>query len=220
MEATEIHEAVTEIQEGEDEQPAALPRADHSQDAHHDHHEAQSRQWVAIFISVLAVILAITTMAGGNVAHDIMNANIVASDTYAFYQSKVIRQTDFRLAADQLTAIKASALWLPASAEAAIDERLKTYNAAIAKYESEPGTGDGKVELLAKARQYEAIRDYAARQDPFLDYAEALLQIAIVLASASIVARRRWVLVLSYLFATSGVLLLFNAFTLLVDLPL
>ena len=219
MEATEIHETVTELQEDEGEnEHRVITTQQHSQH-HHEHADAQSRQWVAIFISTLAVILAITSMAGGNATKDMMNANIIASDTYSFYQSKVIRQTDYRLAADELAAIRASSVWLPTAADTLINERINTYRAAIAKYESEPATGEGKKELIAKARQYESIRDHAARQDPFFDYAEALLQISIVLASASIVARRRWVLWLGYLFATGGIFLLINAYLLLFDLP-
>jgi hypothetical protein len=222
MEATEIHETVTELQEGEEEPAPPAPPAHHHAGAghHHEHADAQSRQWVAIFISVLAVILAITSMAGSNATKDMVNANIIASDTYAFYQSKVIRQNDYRLAADELTAIRASSLWLPGEAATLIDQRLGAYKAAIDKYESEPATGEGKTELIARARKYEAIRDHAAQQDPYFDYAEALMQIAVVLASASIVARRRWVLWLGYLFAIGGLLLLLNAYTLLVDLPL
>ena len=40
-----------------------------------------------------------------------------------------------------------------------------------------------------------------------------------MLASVSMVARRRWVLWLSYGFAIVGALLTLNAFTLLVELP-
>ncbi len=200
MEATEIHETVSELQEGE------------------EHGDAHSRQGVAIYISILAVIMAITTMGGGNATKDMMNANIIASDTYSFYQAKSIRQTDFRLAADELLALKQASNWLPNEAAKFIDERVKGYNTAIEKYESDPKTGEGKKELMAKAHQFEAIRDHAAQQDPYFDYAEALIQISIVLASVSIVARRRWVLFLSYLFAGVGVTLLVDGFTLLVDL--
>ena len=181
--------------------------------------DGRSRQWVAIFISSMAVILAITSMGGGNATKDMMNANIVVNDTYAFYQAKNIRQNEMRLAADQLRALKGSSNWLPTETGHWIDERVKAYLATAEKYESDPKTGEGKIELLAKARQFEAIRDHAAAQDPFFDYAEALIQIAIVLASASLVGGRRWVLYLAYLFAGVGVLLTVNAFTLLVTLP-
>ena len=182
--------------------------------------DPHNRQWVAIFISLLAVVLAITSMGGSNVAKDIMIANIHASDTYAFYQAKAIRQTSYRLAADELLSLKASSVWLPSAAADLIDRRLAAYQATIEKYDSEPETGEGKAELMERARGFEAVRDRAARQDPFFDYAEALLQISIVLASASIVARRRWVLNLSYAFAAIALVLAVNAHTLWFDLPL
>lgn len=199
VEAADIPETLDEIEES----------------AADDH----SRQWVAIFISVLAVILAITSMGGGNATKEMMNANIAVNDTYAFYQAKNIRQNELRLAADELKALKGSSNWLPGETGRWIDERVKLYLATADKYESDPKTGEGKVELLAKARAFEKIRDHAAAQDPFFDYAEAIIQIAIVLASVSMVARRRWVLWLSYGFALLGVALTINAFTLLVELP-
>ena len=41
---------------------------------------------------------------------------------------------------------------------------------------------------LFRAKEHEANRDHAMRQDPWFDYAEGMLQIAIVLLSVSIVA--------------------------------
>ena len=49
-------------------------------------------------------------------------------------------------------------------------------------------TKEGKKELLMVAKEHEAVRDHAMRQDPWFDYAEGALQIAIVLLSVSIVA--------------------------------
>ena len=47
---------------------------------------------------------------------------------------------------------------------------------------------EGKKELMARAKAHEATRDHAMLQDPWFDYAEGALQIAIVLLSVSIVA--------------------------------
>ena len=180
--------------------------------------DAHSRQWVAIFISILAVILAITVMGGGNATKDMMNANIIINDTWAFYQAKNIRQNETRLAIDELKALKSS-MWMPGETGHWIDERIKSYQAIADRYESDPKSGEGKAELAAKAAAEQKIRDHAAAQDPFFDYAEALIQIAIVLASVSMVARRRWVLWLAYLFAIIGVLLTANAYLLIYELP-
>ena len=179
----------------------------------------RTRQWVAIFISALAMALAICSMGGGNATKEMMGASIIANDTYAFYQAKNIRQNELRLAADQMRALKASTTMLSTEAANLIDERVKAYTATADKYESDPVKGEGKTELLAKARHWEEVRDHAEAQDPFFDYAEALLQIAIVLASVSLVAGRLWVLYLSYAFAGIGLSLTLNAFFLFVTLP-
>jgi hypothetical protein len=58
----------------------------------------------------------------------------------------------------------------------------------IARYESDPATGEGKKELLAKAKNLEAERAVAKSRSPWYTYAGSLLQIAIVLLTASILA--------------------------------
>jgi hypothetical protein len=75
-----------------------------------------------------------------------------------------------------------------ANAKAMFDKKLEDYKKTVERYESEPDTKEGKKELMARAKEHEASRDHAMRQDPWFDYAEGMLQIAIVLLSVSIVA--------------------------------
>jgi hypothetical protein len=56
------------------------------------------------------------------------------------------------------------------------------------RYESDPSTGEGKKELMAKARGLEADRAVAKSRSPWYTFAGSLFQIAIVLLSASILA--------------------------------
>ena len=58
----------------------------------------------------------------------------------------------------------------------------------IARYESDPATGEGKKELMEKARGLEADRAVAKQRSPWYTYAGSLLQIAIVLLTASILS--------------------------------
>jgi hypothetical protein len=58
----------------------------------------------------------------------------------------------------------------------------------IARYESDPETGEGKKELMARARALEADRAVAKQRSPWYTFAGSLFQIAIVLLSASILA--------------------------------
>jgi len=181
------------------------------------------RRRAAVTIAVLAMLLAITSLGGANAGKETTNNNIQASDTYAFYQAKAIRQTQYQLAADDLQT-RLDAATLSTAERAALQRRLEAYTATIARYESEPGRdgqpGQGKRELLAQAQGFEARRDRAQRQDPNFDYAQALFQIAIVLGSVSIVATSRRLLLLALALGVVATVLMLNGYTLLVALPL
>ena len=177
------------------------------------------RQRAAIFISFLAMLLAITGLGGQNANKETLNNNIQAANAFNFYQAKTIRQTSLMLAADEIELAWAVTPGLSDEARAALAKKLETYKANIARYESEPSTGEGKKELMARARAHEEARDHAIKQDPYFDYAEALLQIAIVLISVSLVAEIIWLAFLGGGLGLIGGLLMVNGFTLWVEVP-
>ena len=177
------------------------------------------RQRAAIFISFLAMLLAITGLGGQNANKETLNNNIQAANAFNFYQAKNIRQTSLMLAADEIELAWAVTPGLSDEARAALARKLETYKANIARYESEPSTGEGKKELMARARAHEEARDRAIKQDPYFDYAEALLQIAIVLISVSLVAEIIWLAFLGGGLGLLGGLLMINGFTLWVEAP-
>jgi hypothetical protein len=178
------------------------------------------RKLTAIYLGIVAMLLAIASLGGANATKTMLNANIQASDTYAFYQAKYLRQTSYRLVADQLEAVVATQPDLTPQRRAKIADEIARYRARADSFESDPKSGTGKQELLVKARNWEKKRDRAARQDPNFDFAEALFQIAIVLGAVSIVAEARWLVGLSAVFTVLAVLLTVNGFFLLVELPL
>jgi hypothetical protein len=188
---------------------------------HHAHPSSDEsfRRRAAVMIGVIAMLLAITTLGGSAAMKTMLNSNIHASDTYAFYQAKNIRQTSLNLAADQLDVVLATQANLSPEARADIQKRADRYKATAARYESEPETGDGKKELLAKAKAFEKQRDRAIEQDPNFEFAEALFQIAIVLASVAIVATSRMLLTVSASIAIVASFLTFNGYFLVVHLP-
>ena len=177
------------------------------------------RQRAAIGIGVLAMLLAITGLGGANATKEMLNANIQASDTWAFYQAKNIRQTSNQLAAEELDALLLTQPALSADARAQIQQRIDGFRATVARYESEPSTGEGKQELLARAQGFEQRRDRAGQQDPNFDYAQALYQIGIVLGSVSIVGTSRRLLGLALGLGVVATLLMLNGFLLLLLLP-
>ena len=187
-------------------------------------HEAQAeasfRRAAAVILGIIAMLLAIASLLGEAAMKETINFNIKASDTYAFYQARNVRQTAISLAADQLEALAASHPEWSGAARAQADKLISDYRATVARYESDPKTGEGKKELLQKARGYEAKRDHAQEQDSNYDFARGLFQIAIVLGSVSIVALSRPLLWLGCGLAGLALLLALNGYFLFVTLPL
>lgn len=181
--------------------------------------EDRFKKLAAMLVGILAMALAITGLGAADASKEIVNSNILASNAYAFFQAKTIRQTMLRVGADELEIALLSDGDLPEAARTKIHERLDQYRRTIARYDSEPETGEGRKELLAKALSLEARRDRAQRQDPYFDYAEALLQIAIVLSSVSIIAGSRGLLAGGAVVGGVAVLLMLNGFTLFVEVP-
>lgn len=182
--------------------------------------DATFRKFTGIYLGVIAMLLAITTLGGSNATKIMLNANIQASDIYGFYQAKYARQTSYRLAADQLEAQLAADPAMPDAAKAKLADKIKRWRATADRYESDPASGQGKQELLVRAKEWGEKRDRAAERDPNFDFAEALFQIAIVLGSVAIVAVSRPLIHLSAVLAVVATLLMVNGYFLVVHLPL
>jgi len=128
--------------------------------------------WV---ITILAALLAINTLMGGGNSSKVLNNTIDANNTWAFYQAKSIKQTLAEQSLDDATFRKDT-------------KKMEFLQKKIDRYESDPATGEGKKELMEKAKKLEAERSVAKNRSPWYTYAGSLLQIAIVLLTASILA--------------------------------
>ncbi|HEV2802766.1 MAG TPA: DUF4337 domain-containing protein [Pyrinomonadaceae bacterium] len=193
-----------------------------------DEADERFRSRVALMIAFMAMLLAITSLGGGNAAEDIMNHNIHASDTWAFYQAKNIRQTSYRIAADVLESeLQLHSASSTPETQQLLQRKIDQFKATAARYESEPDPeapndplrGEGKKELAARATDFAAQRDRAQLQDPNFDFSEALFQIAIVLASVSILATSRLIMKVSVAVGILATLLMLNGYFLFFKLP-
>jgi hypothetical protein len=179
----------------------------------------------ALLIAAMAAVLAIGGLGGGNATDDMMIGNIRASDTWAFYQAKNIRQTVYEI---EVAELESRLVGASPAQEVDLNERIGKYQSKIARYDDEPDAaapddplkGDGKKQLMAQARAFEAVRDRASEQDNNFDYAEVVLQLALVLGSVAILAGNRTVLLAAGVLGAIGTVLTLNGFLLLVPLPL
>lgn len=179
----------------------------------------QFKQRAAVAIAFFAMVLAICGLGGSNAGKEAILNNIEAANYYAFYQAKNMRQTATELAAYELEQGWLVHPAIPDTAKPAMRARLDDYRKTIARYESEPETREGKKELLVRAREHAEKRDRAMKQDPYFDYAQALLQIAIVLISVAIISHVVWLAFMGGAVGLIGMLLTVNGFLLLVEVP-
>ena len=134
--------------------------------------EAQIKDKAGWVITVIAALLAFNTYIANGNSSKILGNTIKANDTWAFFQAKSIKQS---IAEGQLENTKDP-------------KRRAELEAKIARYETDPAKGEGKRELMAKARALEAERDALAKSGPWLTFSGMSYQLGIVLLSASILA--------------------------------
>jgi spore germination protein GerM len=160
--------------------------------------EAKIKDKAGWVITVLAALLAINTLVGGGNSSKILNNTIAANNTWAFYQAKSIKQTAYEIASVQ-------------AADAGNPVIAEKYAAKAASYESEPETGEGKKELMSKARTLDTERTEAKERSPWFTYAGSIFQIAIVLLTASILSVSYRLFQASVVVGTLGALLMSQA---------
>ena len=171
---------------------------------------------VALLIAVIALFLAFSETLGKSAQTAALSYNVEASNLWAFFQAKTIRQTVIEAGTELL---KIDAIRDGGGAEAtkaALAERIGIWEKTAARYNTElmkppvrkevdlnPPYGEGRRELMARAIASEAKRDTALERYHHYEVASAAFQIGIVLASATVITG---MVVLSYLAGLLGLL--------------
>ncbi len=180
----------------------------------HERREDHFGRRVALVTAVFAVLLAIAALGGNNAMKEMLLAQQQSSDQWAFYQAKVIREHQYRA---QKLRLEADLAERGAALKPEAREKMEALLSQFAEEEKRYNAEKKDVEKEAKALEHE--RDLYRSKDPYFDYAEALLQIAIVMSSVSILSRSRPIFYFSLLLAIGGALLTLNGFKLFVILP-
>jgi hypothetical protein len=170
---------------------------------------------VAITTAIYAVMLAIAALGGNNAMKDMLLAQQQSSDQWAFYQAKVIREHEYRIQQKRLE------VELAERGAGMAPEARQQYEALLAEFTAETKRYNAEKKDIEKdAKKLEHERDVNRNRDPYFDFAEVLLQIAIVMSSVSILSRSRLMYGLSLILALSGTFLMINGYALWVPLPL
>ena len=175
-----IDEAIERAEEHHDAE-AALERAK----------ERRFRDRVSLLVGVFAVVLAIVHMSAAGAQRESLLKGIEASDTFAYMQAKIVRETVLKTAAASGHAPAQIAEW---STEA---RRLRENDAA--------GHGIKQLQVAGAAQRNEGNSSASAGEK--YELAETALQLAIVLLSIALIARSVWITLTASTFAVAGIAL-------------
>jgi hypothetical protein len=133
---------------------------------------------VSFTMSLLAVLVAITTVLGHRTHTEAVLAQARASDHWNLYQAKKIRQYNTQLTTDLLSA-------LPIRDQTAADKVTDSYKSHLDKW------NEDLAEEEKQAREFEAEVRKAERHADRFDLGEALLEIGLVITSITLLTRQR-----------------------------
>ncbi|MBV8549671.1 MAG: DUF4337 domain-containing protein [Acidobacteriaceae bacterium] len=128
---------------------------------------------VAGSMAIIAALLAIVSVLGTHFNTEKLLNQQLASDQWAYYQAKDIRRYVAQVTGDTLAEVKAN--------PAAVNKYAQDSN----KYKTQ------SAEIQEKARDFEKERDKAGNEADRFHFGEVFLEVAIVVASLSILTRRR-----------------------------
>lgn len=139
---------------------------------------AENHQYAVSFsISVLAVLVALATVLSHRAHTEAVLQQARATDEWNLYQAKKIRQSNISTTSDLLRVL--------APTNAAAAATLDRYRKHTAKWDDDLKESD------EKARSFEESVEKAEHRASRYDSGEALLQIAVVLSSVTLLTRQQ-----------------------------
>ncbi|KPC49696.1 DUF4337 domain-containing protein [Amantichitinum ursilacus] len=140
--------------------------------------------YLALTTVILAVCATLSTFKGGGYSTRGVISQAQASDQWAYYQSKGVKQYLYQIQRDNLV-LQREALPDNNKAAAAFDARIADYNKKVTQYDNE------KHDIENKARALEAQRDEAQQHGKPFGIAVIFLQVAILISSIAGLFKRK-----------------------------
>lgn len=159
----------------------------------------RSMTHVSLIISVLAVLVAMVTVLGHREHTEAVLQQARASDLWNEYQAHKSRSQEMLIASDLLSL-------QPSSNAAGVQSRLLGYKSQMTHLNSESD------EESRQAREFEEKVDRAEHKAARFDLGEALLQIAVVLASITLLTRQSRYVAAALALGVTGIITALLAF--------
>ncbi len=183
MEAADAKDMIDEAIERVEERSEAVEKAERVK-------ERVFRDRVSLMVGGFAVALAIVHMAASGAQRESLLQGIAASDSFAYMEAKIVRETVYKTAAVSATASPAD---------------KKVWEDEAARLRAPSAAGHGITQLQEQGTIQREEGRMAAVKGEAYELGETALQLAIVLSSIALVARSFWIAGGAAIFAGAGI---------------
>jgi DNA-binding helix-hairpin-helix protein with protein kinase domain len=164
------------------------------------------RRWglnntIAVMVTVSAAFVALCNVKDGNIVQAMAQAQANSVDAWSYYQAKSTKQHFAEGTIDQITIQRDTTPGLSAEARTLLDRKIGEYAAKVKQYDAE------KVKIKQAAEDFQHDYDKLNFRDDQFDMAEASLSLAIALLGVTALTQKRWLLAVSAIFASLGLVL-------------
>ena len=164
--------------------------------------------YLAITTILIAVCATLSTFKGGGYSTKSLMNQSLASDQWAYYQSKGIKSYIFEAQLDNMTFQKSI---LDQSGKGEITQKqyqlqIESLSKKVKKY------SDDKKEIQKKAVDFEKVRDECKLHSGAFGIAVIFLQVSILLSSISALTKRKYIWFLSLIVGVAGIIYFFDGF--------
>ena len=185
MEATDAKEMIEEAIERVEEKNETAEKIEKAR-------ERAFRDRISLMVGGFAVALAVVHMAAAGAQRESLLKGIEASDSFAYMQAKIVRETVLKTAA---------------ASSGASDADKKTWADEAARLRAPDAAGHGIGQLQEQGTQQRNEGGKAAANGEAYELGETALQLAIVLLSIALVARSFGIASAATVFAGAGIII-------------
>jgi len=173
--------------------------------------EEKKEKWLtymAITTVLIAVAATLSTFKGGGFSTRSLLNQTLASDQWAFYQSKSIKGYIYDMRRENLE-IQVASL----EKQKGNEELVKKYNNLITEYAQKVKGYESEKEAIDKvAKSYESIRDESKLHSAKFGIAVIFLQISILLSSIATLSKKRFVWICGIFLGAIGIVYFIDGF--------
>jgi hypothetical protein len=162
--------------------------------------------YLALTTVIFAVCATLSTLKGGGFSTRAVMSQSQASDQWAYFQSKSIKEYVYELQKEKFEMDLKANRGMTRAAAADYEKRIGAYTEKIERYEKE------KEEIKKKAEDLERTRDLSQKHSGAFGMAAMFLQIAILLSSIAALMKQKYFWFIGMGAGCFGLFYFFNGF--------